>query len=177
MPQNDKITEVHNIAEALVKLAVPNDSIKVDPANVRRHPDHNMEAIKRSLDYYGQRIPVVVNKATGYIEAGNARWEAAKALGWDMIAAVFIEDDPSTALGYAIMDNQSAILAEWDYPALKDALEGLDTGDFDMDLTGFDNKALEILMTQFDLVEQDQLGSSKEKEQVQCPECGHKFVP
>jgi len=45
-----------------------------------------------------------------------------------------------------IADNRLAELAEIDMPALKDLLETLDDGSFDMDLTGFDNSALEELM-------------------------------
>jgi ParB-like chromosome segregation protein Spo0J len=140
---------MHNVTKELWPLLKPIDSAKPDPRNARIHPQPNLEAIKRSLEAYGQRKPIVVNNSTGIIEAGNGLWQAAKELGWTEIAMVRVEDDENNASGYAIMDNQSALLAEWDLPVLKDILEGLDSGAFDMDLTGFDEKAIEDLMTQF----------------------------
>jgi len=41
------------------------------------------------------------------------------------------------------------IQGEWDFPKLKDLLEELDTGGFDIEITGFDNAEIEDLMTQF----------------------------
>jgi hypothetical protein len=108
------------IVDELKPLAIPIDSIQLDPRNARKHPEANIEAIKRSLQAYGQRKPIVVNSETGYIEAGNGMWQAAKELGWKKIAAIRVKDDPSMATGYALMDNQSALLAEWDFPMLKD---------------------------------------------------------
>jgi DNA modification methylase len=46
------------------------------------------------------------------------------------------------------MDNQSALISEWDLPVLKDLLTELDTGDLDMNVTGFSADEIEDLMTQ-----------------------------
>jgi ParB-like chromosome segregation protein Spo0J len=170
---------MNNIIEPLQSLAVPLDSVEPDPRNARAHPDSNMEAIKLSYREYGQRKPIIVNKTTGYIEAGNGQWQAAKALGWDKIAAVFVEDDEQRASAFALMDNRSAEMAEWDWPVLKDLLGDLDTGDFDMDLTGFDEAHVESIMTwtppeQTEGPETPGVGESHIVHQ--CPECGHKFT-
>jgi len=138
-----------NIVEALKSLAIPIDSVKLDERNARQHPPVNIDAIRRSLEHYGQRKPIVVRQDDNIIEAGNGLWLAAKELGWTEIAAVMVEDDHDNATGYAIMDNQSALLADWEFPILKDLLEELDNGVFDMNLTGFDTKEIEDLMTQF----------------------------
>jgi len=137
-----------NIAEGLESLTISISSIKPDPRNARKHLERNIEAIKRSLEQYGQRKPIVVRKATMHVEAGNGMLQAAKALSWTEIAAVLIDDDEDTAKAFGLMDNQSALLAEWDLPTLKDLLTELDTGAFDMDLTGFDTKEIEDLMNQ-----------------------------
>ena len=140
---------VNNIIPSLQALAVDIKSVKPDPHNARKHPLRNLETIKRSLETYGQRKPIVVNAKTNTIEAGNALWESAKVLGWDRIAVVKVDDSKEMASGYGIMDNQSALLAEWDLPVLKDILEELDTGAWDMELTGFSDKEIEDLMSQF----------------------------
>ncbi len=92
--------EVAHIVEPLRSLAVALDSVSPDPANVRLHPPRNLDAIKASLRRFGQRKPVVVNAATRVIEAGSGTWLAARDLSWPTIAAVFVEDDPTTAVGY-----------------------------------------------------------------------------
>jgi site-specific DNA-methyltransferase (adenine-specific)/site-specific DNA-methyltransferase (cytosine-N4-specific) len=102
---------------------VPIDSVVLDPSNAMEHPIENLAAIRGSLAKYGQRKPIVVNRAGNIIEAGNGTWQAAKALGWTHIAAVFVEDDPSTAVGYAIADNRTAQLATWNYDILAQILQ------------------------------------------------------
>lgn len=137
------------ISDNLKPLTVPLDSVKLDPKNARKHPDKNLKAIKDSLKLYGQRKPIVVNSRTGIIEAGNGLYQAAKALGWKEIAVVSVDDDEAKAQAYAIMDNRSAELAEWDLPVLKDGLESLDDGSRDLEeWVGFTEKEIEDLMTQ-----------------------------
>ena len=49
---------------------VPVDSLHNDPANVRKHGEQNLAAIKASLARFGQQKPIVVN-ADGGVIAGN----------------------------------------------------------------------------------------------------------
>lgn len=133
------------IIDSLKGLAVPIDSLKPDPRNARLHPERNLEALRTSLRYYGQRKPIVVRKNDSRIIAGNGLWQAAKDLGWTEIAAVFVDDDDAAATGYALMDNQSAILAEWDFDRLGELVTELKDMDFDLDLTGFSADQLHIL--------------------------------
>ena len=161
-----------NIIESLKPLAVSIDSIKNDPHNVRSHSERNINVIKKSLETYGQRKPIVVNQ-DGIIEAGNGMYQAAKELGWTEIAAVRVDDKEEVAKAFGIIDNKSAELAEWDLPGLKDVLESLDTGAFDMEATGFDVKEIEDLMTQLhqepNQPEYDENIETKNK----CPKCGY----
>jgi len=136
------------IAEQLRTLAVSIDKITPDPKNARVHPELNINAIKKSLEVYGQRKPIVVNRNTGIIEAGNGLYEAAKALGWQEIAVVYVNDDKDTAASYGLMDNKSALLADWDLPNLREILGDLDTRTFDISSTGFTNKEIEELLNQ-----------------------------
>ncbi len=133
------------IIDSLKGLAVPIDSLKQDPRNARLHPERNLEALRTSLRYYGQRKPIVVRKNDSRIIAGNGLWQAAKDLGWTEIAAVFVDDDDATAAAYALMDNQSALLAEWDPNILGEIMADLISADFDLDLTGFDSTELNAI--------------------------------
>jgi ParB/Sulfiredoxin domain len=130
-PGADLATAPHlaPIAEQLRSLAVPCSQLLLDPANARRHPEANIEALQGSLRVYGQRKPIVVNRRTGIIEAGNGTLQAALELGWSHLAVVYVDDDPMTASGFSIADNRTAELAEWDRTALDKLLTEIKTND------------------------------------------------
>lgn len=125
-------TSADPIIEPLQALAVPLADLSPDPANARTHDRANLDAIKGSLRAYGQRKPVVVNRRTGLIEAGNGTLAAARELGWSHLAVVSVDDDPNTAAGYSIADNRTAELAGWDTDALDNLLREVQTGDDDL---------------------------------------------
>jgi ParB-like chromosome segregation protein Spo0J len=124
---------------------VPIDSIHADPANVRRHPERNLDAIKASLARFGQVKPIVVD-AKGIVRAGNGTLEAARALGWDTIAVVRTGLKGSEATAYAIADNRTAELAEWDDIGLAETLRALQSEDFDLAAVGYDAAEVDALI-------------------------------
>jgi hypothetical protein len=84
--------------------------------NARLHPERNAKAIQDSLTQFGQVKPIVVRAETRIVMAGNGTLAAAKALGWDEIAAVFIEGmSDAEAAAYGLADNRTAELAKWDF--------------------------------------------------------------
>lgn len=109
-----KSTDYPWIAEALRGLAEPLERLTVDPQNARTHDDPNVAAIAASLKAFGQRTPIVVNRADSQIEKGNGTYQAALNLGWSHLAVVWVEDDPGTQRGYSIADNRASELAGWD---------------------------------------------------------------
>jgi len=115
--------ELSHITEALRPLAIPIADLQFDPANARMHDDANLDAIRGSLSTYGQRKPIVVNRRTGFVEAGNGTLQGALSLGWTHLAVVYVDDDPSAAAGFSIADDQSAALATWDKEKLAALLE------------------------------------------------------
>ena len=66
------------------------------------------------------------------------------------------------------MDNQSALLADWDLPMLKDLLLELDTNNYNLELTGFTMDEIEKMMTAFPPDE-------PQKKMNKCPECGYEW--
>ena len=137
------------IQEDLRPLAVAINSPILDPRNARAHPEENKDQIKLSLLKFGQCKPVVVNRHTGIIEAGNGMVEAARELGWEFIAVSKADHNAADALAYGIMDNKSGLSSTWQLEHLKDTLQELDTGAFEMKYTGFSTKEIEELMTQY----------------------------
>ena len=124
---------------------VPIDSVHADPANVRRHPERNLASIKASLARFGQQKPVVVD-GQGIVRAGNGTLEAARALGWKEIAIVRSGLKGTEATAYAIADNRTAELAEWDEPALAEQLRSLQSEDFELAATGFDGSEVDTML-------------------------------
>ena len=121
------------------------DSLVFDPANVRKHPEKNLATIKASLLRFGQQKPIVVD-ANGVVRAGNGTLMAAKALGWKEIAIVRSSLGGSEATAYAIADNRTAELAEWDEDALSQTLAALQIESDELAVaTGFDLKDIEAL--------------------------------
>ena len=115
-----------NIESDLRALAVNIAELNPDPANARKHSAKNIDAIKASLAKFGQRKPIVVQRDGMIVRAGNGTLQAAKALGWDQIAAVIVVEDNSSAAQFAIADNRTAELAEWDTETLATLLDGWD---------------------------------------------------
>jgi len=116
-----------------------------DPSNARKHSAKNLDAIKGSLAKFGQQKPIVVGKDNVVI-AGNGTLEAAKALGWDKINTVRTELTGPEAIAFAIADNRSGELAEWDLENLGASLKALGDMDFDLSAIGFDEKDLAKLV-------------------------------
>ena len=93
--------------------------LRPDPQNARKHDAKNLSAIKSSLTAFGQRKPIVVT-ADNIVAAGNGTLQAAKELGWLDIDVVRIPEDWSAAQvkAFALADNRTAELAEWDSDTL-----------------------------------------------------------
>ena len=113
------------------------ESLILDSQNARKHSNRNLDAIKASLSKFGQRKPIVVHN--NIVIAGNGTLEAAKSLGWTEIeVSVCPSDwDTDTAKAYALADNRSAELAEWDSSELISQLVDLDKNGWDVGELGF----------------------------------------
>jgi hypothetical protein len=110
---------------ALAAESVSIESLVLDPANARNHGDLNIASIEDSLARFGQRLPIVVQKQGRVVRAGNGRVIAARNLGWTEIAAVIVDEGDEEAMAFAIADNRTAELAEWDDEALSTLLTDL----------------------------------------------------
>ncbi|WP_093779369.1 MULTISPECIES: hypothetical protein [unclassified Streptomyces] len=95
----------------------------------------------------GQYKAIVVNRGThtgrpNEILAGNHTSAAAQQLGWDQIAATFVDVGDEDAARIVVVDNRTSDLAGYDSELLADILEELP----DLDGTGYDQGALDKLL-------------------------------
>jgi site-specific DNA-methyltransferase (adenine-specific) len=125
-----------------------------DPQNARQHDDKNLKAIMGSLKEFGQRKPIVITEA-GVIVAGNGTVEAAKRLGWLDIEVVRVPADWTDAQvkAFAIADNRTAELANWNQEVLTSQLLELEAEGWE--LTEFGFEPLEMPVNPDDIVEDE----------------------
>jgi ParB-like chromosome segregation protein Spo0J len=161
---------------------VPIEQLSQDPSNVRRHSERNLSAIVASLRKFGQQKPIVID-GKGIILAGNGTYEAAKRLGWDTIAVVQTDLKGSEATAYAIADNRTAELAEWDETALAETLRALQSEEFEIEAAGFTNDEVDGLITRLGNEALIPEHEGKEYDEsvandvvmITCPKCSHEF--
>lgn len=135
-------------------IQLPIDKLSKDPANARKHSQKNIDSIIASLRRFGQQKPIVVDKSN-VVRAGNGTLEAARQLGWETIAAVQSELVGADMSAYAIADNRTSELAEWDDEVLKATLEGFD--DALREAAGFDLDEVEKLLQEQREVAEDEI--------------------
>lgn len=109
--------------------------------------DTEYKKLKKSLTEFDCVEPLVWNEATGNLVGGHQRLKILKEMGRKEVevSVVRLDDAKEKALNLAL----NKISGEWDMPRLKDLLEEINTGAFDIEVTGFDDKEIEELMTQF----------------------------
>ena len=150
--------------------------LSLDPSNVRKHSRRNLDAIKASLRKFGQQKPIVVD-AKGIVLAGNGTLTAAKELGWTEIQATRTELAGVEATAFAIADNRTAELAEWD-DNLGDVLKSLQDADVDLADLGYSADDIAKMQTpDFAAGTVDDQGKLDEKSPIECPHCHMHFTP
>jgi len=117
----------------------PISYLRPDPNNARKHDAKNIDAIAKSLARFGQRKPIVII-GDGTIVAGNGTVEAAKQLGWTEIVCARApwKWTAEEVKAYALADNRTAELAEWDSTLLAEQLLELDAEGWDVSELGFE---------------------------------------
>lgn len=127
----------------VTSIQVPVTDLKPHPRNPRKG---DVALIADSLLYHGQYRPIVAQRSTGHIVAGNHTFRAAKQLGWDSIAVTWLDVDDATAERILLADNRTSDLASYNNDALASLLHSLP----DLDGTGFTRLDLDELDGLFD---------------------------
>lgn len=148
--------------------------LKADPNNAREHGEDNLKAIIHSLDKFGQVKPIVVD-ADGTIYAGNGTYMAAQLLEWQSVDVVRLPADWSEEkkTAYALADNRTGELAEWDQGVLGRQLVDLDAQGWDIKELGFPGiPDVENLITPSgDKIDRND-PAPREDKMLTCPKCG-----
>lgn len=112
-------------AEKPIVEEVDIEGVFPDPNNARKHNDKNLTAIMESLKRFGQQKPIVVD-VDNIIRSGNGTVQAAKELGWKKILVQRSKLSGSEAAAFAIADNRTSELGEWNEDILQRELDAMD---------------------------------------------------
>ena len=121
---------------------VPIDKLVPYANNARTHSPEQVNKLRSSLREFGFINPVIIDRDFGII-AGHGRILAAKAEGISEVPCVFADYlSDAQKKAYILADNRMAMDAGWDEELLRIEIEALQGEDFDLAMTGFDEKEL-----------------------------------
>jgi DNA modification methylase len=112
--------------------------------NPRRN-ERAVEAVAKSIRNFGFNVPILCDQ-NFMIIAGHTRWKAAQKLGMDKVPIIVIEINDTQRRAFAIADNKTAEIADWDFPKLKEVLEELKLEDIDIKSLGFSDEEIRRLI-------------------------------
>jgi len=154
--------------EELVPYLVPIDSVKQHPRNVN---SGDIEAIADSILANGFYNPVIVQRSSGHIIAGNHRYAALLSLGATDVPAVSVDVDDERALRMMLADNRTSELSRRDEHGLERLLSELSEGIDGLVGTGYEDDDLADLIRANQATDHIPLGKYDEAE-----EPGERFV-
>lgn len=142
-----------------------------NPRKALKKGDKEYKKIERSIEEFGYIDPIIVNSDLTII-GGHQRFTVLKDLGFKEVECVMVDVDKDKEKALNIALNK--ISGEWDLPKLKDVLLELDSGVFDVELTGFDMVEIEELMTQYHVeesgeVKEDEFDVDQNLENIKTP--------
>lgn len=113
--------------------------------NARTHNASQIMKLRSSLREFGFINPVIIDRDYNII-AGHGRVMAAREEKIDKVPCVFVDYlTEAQKKAYILADNRMAMDAGWDEQLLKVEIESLQAENFDVSLTGFDEKELSDL--------------------------------
>lgn len=127
------------------------DDVVPHPKNVRVHSEANIQAIARSIEQFGQRTPIVLGKGKhegkACILKGCGTWMAMKRRGDKAIQIVQVNHlSDEEEIAYAIADNKTSDMSEFDFESLADVLRYLNDEGVDLAATGFEKFEIDPLL-------------------------------
>ncbi|MCD8367800.1 MAG: site-specific DNA-methyltransferase [Clostridiales bacterium] len=132
--------------------------------NARTHSPEQINKLRSSLREFGFINPVIIDRDYDVI-AGHGRILAAKEEGINEVPCVFADHlTEAQKKAYIIADNRMAMDAGWDEELLRVEIEALQGEDFDVSLTGFDDKEIAALFDDGSEVKEDDFDVDAELE-------------
>lgn len=127
---------------AIVKAtkAVPIDSITPHPDNPRLHTSRSL--VVDSIATHGTYKPLIVQKSTNHIIAGNGTWDVLVEAGYKEVAVTFVAVNDLQAKAIMLADNRTAETSAYNEIALAEILAEMP----DLKGTGWTPEAAEDIL-------------------------------
>jgi len=115
--------------------------------NPRTISDESLGRLTKSLAEFGNIQPITWNARTGNVVGGHQRLKVYQAMGKTEVEvwAVDLSEQKEKAANIAL----NKLSGEFDMTSLKDLIEEINTGDIDLDITGFSSNEIEQIMVAF----------------------------
>lgn len=106
--------------------------LKGNPKNPRKN-NGAVDTVAKSIEKYGFKNPLIIDE-NNIVWCGNTRLKAAIKLGLEEAPCIVVKDlTPKQMEEYALLDNKTNEIAEWDFDLLSEILPDLDLDDFGID--------------------------------------------
>ena len=129
--------------------------------NSRTHSDEQVAQVAASIREFGWTNPILVD-GDGVVIAGHARLLAARKLGMEEVPVIVLAHlTPAQKRALVIADNKLALNAGWDEEMLRSEVAALQEDGFDLDLVGFSDEELRVLLADHALAGEDDAGEDE----------------
>lgn len=120
--------------------------LKLARYNPRQITEEELRRLTDSIETYGFIDPIIINEVTKNVIGGHQRIKAALSLKIDLIPAIYINIEKHKEMALNVALNNPNLQGKFDMPMLRDLLEEINTGEFDMSITGYDEDEIEAIM-------------------------------
>jgi len=127
--------EVRHISPSLLKPWQDNPRIN----------DSAVDAVARSIESFGFNVPILCDKDLTII-AGHTRWKATKRMAMKSVPVIVLQMSDSQCKAFAVADNKTGEIAEWDFPKLCEVLEELESQEINLSSLGYSEAELQALL-------------------------------
>lgn len=132
--------------------------------NAKIHTEGQIESLAKVIKSQGWDVPIVVDRE-GVIIKGHGRRLAAIHMGLKEVPVICRTDmTPAQAMAARLSDNRVA-LTDFDTELLKEELGALNLEGFDMGAVGFDDKELDMLLKDIDVLDSSAFDADSDDEQ------------
>ncbi|MFB0524257.1 MAG: ParB N-terminal domain-containing protein [Phycisphaerae bacterium] len=109
--------------------------------------DEAVDAVAKSIESFGFNVPILCDQRLTII-AGHTRWKAAEKIGMKSVPVIVLEISETQRKAFAVADNKTAEIADWDYQKLRKVLEELKSKKVNLPSLGYCQAELQALLTQ-----------------------------
>ena len=130
-------------------------SLVLDPNNANLHSQENLDAIGKSLNAFGfRKNAIAVQEGSRIVYAGNGIVQWCLENDVNICPVLWIPESMSESetKAFALADNQSAKLSDWDFEQMQETLDAIQA-DFTPEDLGFDPDELADAFDQMEHVE------------------------